>query len=269
MNQSQNESYYSEVAGYYDEDADLGFESRAGGNRSLERIRNDFRNITIRYPFEKALEIGCGPGFDVHWFASNFPGRKFTAVDISARMTELTRARLAKDNLTNAEVVRSDERSLISQFGPGSFDLVYVYFGALNTVENLDAAAAEIRKLLRPGGIAVLTFVNKWYLRELVVQLARFNFKTAFARLGKVWGGYSVTRHLPSHCYSAGRIRRAFREFALLERKGYSILYPAWYNDHKIRNNPAKADRLWNLDQRLQGSPLWAAGEYMLFVFRA
>jgi ubiquinone/menaquinone biosynthesis C-methylase UbiE len=269
MNQPPNESYYSEVATYYDEDADLGFESRAGGNRSLERIRDDFRRITIRYPFEKALEIGCGPGFDVHWFAMNFPERQFTAVDISARMVELAQAKLDKDNLVNASVVQSDERKLTELFGEGNFDLVYVYFGALNTVENLDSAATEIKRLLKPGGVAVLTFVNKWYLRELMVQMARFRFKTAFARLGKVWGGYSVSRHLPSHCYTPRRIRKAFNGFTLLERKGYSIFHPAWYNDHKIRNNPAKADRLWNLDQRLQNTPLWAAGEYLLFVFHA
>ena len=260
--------YYAEVASYYDADAGLGFEARADGNLSLARIRNDFREITVKYPFADALEIGCGPGFDVHWFAQRYPGRKFTAVDISAGMVELARARVEKDELVNARVLKSDERNLTEMFGEQCFDLVYVYFGALNTVENLDAAAVEIRKLLRPGGHAVLTFVNKWYLRELLVQVVKLNFRTAFARLGKVWGGYSVTRHLPSHCYSPGRIGQAFKDFSLLERKGYSIFYPPWYNDHKIRNNPAKADRLWKLDQQVQRTPLWSKGEYTLFVFK-
>jgi SAM-dependent methyltransferase len=262
------ESYYSRVESYYNEDASLGFEARADGNRSLERIRNDFRNITIKYPFKKALEIGCGPGFDVHWFAGRFPDRQFYAADISPGMADLANARINRDKLINATVFISDERQLVARFGEGSFDLVYVYFGALNTVEDLDAAAAEIRKLLQPGGIAVVTFVNKWYLRELLVQVAKMNFKTAFARLGKMWGGYSVTRHLPSHCYSPGRIKNAFKNFTLLERKGYSIIYPPWYNDHKIRNNPSKADRLWEVDQKLQKTPLWKTGEYTLFVFK-
>ncbi len=266
---TSSESYYTKVESYYDEDAVLGFEARADGNRSLERIRNDFRDITIRYPFTHALEIGCGPGFDVHWFAAKYPGRRFTAVDISASMVELTRTRLERDRLSNATVFRSDERTLVEMFGEASFDLVYVYFGALNTVENLHSAAKEIKRLLKPGGIAVVTFVNKWYLRELLVQLVKLNFKTAFARLGKVWGGYSVSRHLPSHCYSPSRIKNAFQDFTLLERKGYSIVYPPWYNDHKIKNNPAKADRLWGMDQKLQNTPFWAHGEYLLFVFRS
>lgn len=268
MSRQNPQSYYSSVESYYDEDAGLGFETRAGGNQSLDRIRNDFREITVRYPFTRALEIGCGPGFDVHWFAKQFPERQFTAVDISASMVALAQARLDKDHLTNARVLKSDERQLAGLFGKGSFDLVYVYFGALNTVENLDFAASEIKTLLKPGGIAVVTFVNKWYLRELFVQMVKLNFRTAFARLGKVWGGYSVTRHLPSHCYAPSRIKAAFKDFRLMERKGYSVFYPPWYNDHKIRNHPEKANRLWEIDQRIQRSPLWAAGEYILFVFR-
>lgn len=269
MKQNHAPTYYSEVASYYDEDAGLGFEARADGNRSLERIRRDFRKITDGYPFTCALEIGCGPGFDIHWFASRYPGREFVAVDISQGMVDLAAARIDRDNLSNARVSRSDERHLVEMFGKERFDLVYVYFGALNTVENLDAAAEEIRMLLKPGGFAVLTFVNKWYLRELLVQVVKLNFKTAFARLGKTWGGYSVTRHLPSHCYSPGRIAKAFKRFTLLDKKGYSIVYPPWYNDHKTRNDPARADRLWTMDQKLQKTPLWAAGEYTLFVFRA
>lgn len=262
-------TYYAEVKEYYDDDASLGFEGRAAGNTSLERIRNDFRRITSKVPFSRALEIGCGPGFDVHWFAAQYPDRHFSAIDISPRMTELAAQRLQRDGLTNATVFCADERGLLKRFGAAAFDLVYVYFGALNTVEDLDAAADEIRRVLKPGGTAVLTFVNKWYLRELIVQLLKLNFKTAFARLGKVWRGYSVTRTLPSHCYSPGRIRKAFAAFSMIERKGYSIVYPPWYNDHKVRNNPGKAARLWEWDTKLQRTPLWSAGEYTLFVFRA
>ena len=104
-------------------------------------------------------------------------------------------------------------------------------------------------------------------MRELIVQMIKLNFKTAFARIGKTWGGYSVDRHLPSHCYSPSFIRKAFNEFSVLEKKGYSIFYPPWYNDHKVRNKPELADKLWAKDQKVQGSLLWSKGEYVLFVF--
>ena len=264
---NKSNNYYQEVADYYDNDAKLGFEKRAYVNTSLERIRNDFRQITIKYDFKDVLEIGCGPGFDVHWFASKFAERNFTAVDISPEMVSLANNKITESDLKNAEAIVSDERSLIDKFGEKSFDLIYVYFGALNTVEDLSESAAIIKKLLREKGIAVLTFVNKWYMRELLVQMIKLNFKTAFARLGKTWGGYSVERHLPSHCYSPSYITKAFKDFKIREKKGYSIFYPPWYNDHKVRNKPELANKLWAKDQRAQGSFLWSKGEYVLFVF--
>ncbi len=263
-----NSDYYTDVATYYDEDVSMGFEARAEVNSSLDRIRNDFRQITIRYPFSKVLEIGCGPGFDIHWFATQYPDKEFVAVDISKEMVKLTQKRLEKDQLKNASVFQADERQLLEKFGHNSFDLIYVYFGALNTVEDLDRSAQQIYDLLQPGGTAVLTFVNKWYLRELVVQMLKLNLKLAFARLGKVWSGYSVSRFLPSHCYSPKRIKKAFSAFKLQKTKGYSIVYPPWYNDHKVKNNPQKADKLWQMDQKLQKTSWWSKGEYTLFVFQ-
>lgn len=265
---NNTDSYYNEVASYYDQDAKLGFEARAYVNTILYRIRNDFRAITTKYEFSDTLEIGCGPGFDIHWFASNYPDKKFTAVDISPEMIKLTNSRLADSKLENAQALVSDERSLIDKFGKQRFDMIYVYFGALNTVDDLGRSASIIYDLLKENGTAVLTFVNSWYLRELFVQMLKLNFKVAFARLGKTWGGYSVDRHLSSHCYSPGYVKKAFSQFKLLEKQGYCIFYPPWYNDHKVKANPKKAEKLWKLDKTLQNSPMWGMGEYTLFVFR-
>lgn len=268
MENQKTGTFHQTVADYYDTDADLGFKQRAEANPLLDKIRNDFRQITVKYPFTKVLEIGCGPGFDVCWFAKNYPEVMVTGVDISPKMVEIANQQIAAQNLNNAKAFVSDERELLDKFGEGSFDLVYVYFGALNTVADLGHSAAKIKKLLKPGGHAVLTFVNKWYLREMVVQALKLNFKTAFARLRKEWGGYSIDRHLPSQCYSPGTIKTAFKDFSLLERKGYSIRYPAWYNPHKVKTNPELAGELWQKDQELQKSWWWSKGEYTLFVFR-
>jgi SAM-dependent methyltransferase len=263
-----SKDYYEAVTSYYDKDADMNFEARAEVNPLLGRIRDDFRRITVKYRFEKALEIGCGPGFDVVWFAAEFPERSFTGVDISENMVSLANKRLAGRRITNATVIRSDERDLLNHFGPGSFDMVFVYFGALNTAADLRIAAARIRELLQPGGHAVLTFVNKWYWREMFVQILKLNFRLAFARLKKEWGGYSIDRYLPSKCYSPGYIKRVFKDFHLLEKQGYSIFYPAWYNYRKWLDRLSETDKKWERDKSLQESFLWSKGEYTLFVFK-
>ncbi|MEJ2596394.1 MAG: class I SAM-dependent methyltransferase [bacterium] len=260
--------FHEQVSAYYDQDVAFGFEKRAGENALLQRIRDDFRQITIKYPFRDVLEIGCGPGFDVAWFANSYPEARITGIDISPKMVELAHHRLRKQHLSNAEVLVMDERKLQEKFGNASFDLIYVYFGALNTVPDLEETASHIYNLLKPGGHTVLTFVNKWYLREMLVQLLKLNFKTAFARLKREWGGYSPNRHLPSRCYSASQIMKIFRQFNLLEKKGYSIIFPAWYNPQKLKGKPEKMKQLWEKDQQIQGTFLWSKGEYILFVFK-
>jgi SAM-dependent methyltransferase len=160
-----------------------------------------------------------------------------------------------------------DERDLSEKFNDGEFSLIFVFFGALNTVDDLKKTAADIARLLEPGGYAVLTFVNKWYLREMLVQLIKGRLKGAFARLRKVWGGYSPDRYLPSRCYSPIAVKKAFSDMNLLSRKGYSIFFPAWYNFKKFIGKGHKLDRLWNLDQKVQKTFLWSKGEYTLFVF--
>ncbi len=260
--------YHNEVADYYDHDARTGYEERAGDNVILARIRGHFRELTLPYVRGDVLEIGCGPGYDVCWLASRFPGSRFTALDISPEMVELTRHRIAGKGVSNAKVLLGDAEHLQTHFSPESMDLVYVYFGALNTVEDLNAAAAEITGILKPGGTAVLTWVNKWYLRELLVQLLKLKPRAAMARLRKTWGGYSTSRFLPSRCYSPGTIINAFSDMECIRKHGYSIVFPAWYNAHKITGNPEKADRLWKLDQMLQKTPFWSCGEYTLFIFQ-
>lgn len=266
--QNQPEQFYNSVSKYYDKDADMNFEARAEVNPLLGRIRSDFRRITAALPYTKALEIGCGPGFDVAWFAAAYPDREITGIDISENMVTLAKKRIASAGYSNARVFRSDERTLEEQFVKESFDLVYVYFGALNTVADLKATAKQIHELLQPGGHAVLTFVNKWYLREIIVQVLKMNFKLAFARLKKVWGGYSPDRYLPSRCYSPGEILRAFKELRLIERKGYSIVYPAWYNYKKWTGKMDRAEKRWKRDEWLQKAFLWSKGEYTLFVLK-
>lgn len=261
-------NYHEKVAKYYDEDVSLGFEQRAGENFILEKIRNDFRKITMKYPLNNTMEIGCGPGFDVVWFAKKHPEHTFSAVDISAEMVKLAGKRIKTEQLKNASVYQASEKELLVKFEHGSFDTIYVYFGALNTVEDLSETAGTIHQLLKPEGVAVLSFVNKWYLRELLVNFLKLKPRSAFARLGNTWGGYSPGRNLPSHCYSPSQIIKSFPGFKLLEKYGYSIFFPAWYNQHKIAGKIKKAEKRWNLDRSLQKTFLWSMGEYTLYVFQ-
>ncbi len=264
----RQKKYYQKVASYYDEDA-RDFEQRYEENPVLQRIRNAFRKITEEIPFECALEIGCGPGFDVEYFASKYPDRQFYAIDISPRMIELARKRCADSRLINTHCAAGTVEDVRELFPDREFDLVFVYFGGLNTVYDLREAARHIRSFCTPDARLVLTFVNRFYLTEIPLWLVKGRFGKAFERITNRWKGYSDFKEIPSRPCSAGDVRRAFSpDFDIVGKQGFSLFYSVWYRSHLLSGLGSKAEWLWNLDRFLSRTPFWNMGEYSLYDMR-
>jgi hypothetical protein len=150
------------------------------------------------------------------------------------------------------------------------FNLVYCYFGAMNTTQDLGQAAELLHGALASDGVAVLTFVTRWYLIEILYECLRLRWRRAFARLKPVWGGYAQAKPLESRCLSPRDVQRSFgRRFELAGHRGYSILYPAWYrNPRWVRSYPRLCQALWRADRVLNRTPLWSLGEYALYILR-
>jgi ubiquinone/menaquinone biosynthesis C-methylase UbiE len=97
----------------------------------------------------RAVDLGCGTGHHTAILATRFD--EVLAVDISAPMLDIARARRARPN------IRYELRDL-SDVNPerdGFFDLVFSA-STLHHVPDLDDALRRIRGLLTPGGGVVL-----------------------------------------------------------------------------------------------------------------
>ena len=108
----------------------------------LDRV---WRRLTVEavvQPGDRVLDACCGTG-DLA-LAAEREGGVVTGVDFSPRM--LVRARKKSETVTWVE---GDLLAL--PFGDASFDAATVGFGVRN-VSDLDAALAELRRVLRPGG---------------------------------------------------------------------------------------------------------------------
>lgn len=80
--------------------------------------------------------------------------KKIIGVDISAGMLEIAKEKIQKKNLTDVfEVALGDSEKL--DFADNTFDAVTVAFGVRN-FENLEQGLAEIRRVLKPGGKAII-----------------------------------------------------------------------------------------------------------------
>lgn len=265
---SDKSTYYSSVGKYYDFDANE-FDERYWRNQVLQYIRQQFREEVVRHDFANILEIGYGTGLDMVHFATVFPDVQVYGLDISDEMWRITAGKIEAAGLRNARAEIGSVEDIHIKFPNTKYDLIYVFFGALNTVQDLDEAARILRSVLNPGGLMVLSFVNKWYLMGMAIEMLKLRFRAAFSRVMPIWGGYSPNRYLPSRCYTPRRIKKAFSGMRLLRSKGFSILHPAWYY-HGLNRIPRRLHRVfWKMDDCLNRTPCWSLGEYTLFVFRA
>jgi SAM-dependent methyltransferase len=97
-------------------------------------------------PGKRALDVGCGPGALTAELASRLGAEHVSAVDPSAPFLEECRSR-------NPGVDVREGRAETLPFEDASFDAVLAQL-VLHFVGDPAAAAAEMRRVLRPGGIA-------------------------------------------------------------------------------------------------------------------
>lgn len=109
-----------------------------------------------RFADRDVLEIGVGLGTDHLQFAR--AGARTSGVDLTQRCIDLTSLRVEQEGL-HSDLRRMDALAL--EFPDDSFDAVYS-FGVLHHTPSLEQAVAEVRRVLRPGGV----FLGGLYSRE-------------------------------------------------------------------------------------------------------
>ena len=101
------------------------------------------------------LEIGCGLGTDGAQFAK--AGANYTGVDLTEAAIELAQRRFELFNLPGKFRTADAERL---DFADESFDLVYSH-GVLHHTPDTAAAVAEIHRILKPGGRAMVMLYHR------------------------------------------------------------------------------------------------------------
>lgn len=107
------------------------------------------------------LEIGPGPGHLAERLLDLLPGARWTGIDIDPSMLETAGAKLRRRGLAErASLVEADVAAL--PFADDTFDLAVTSFSAHHWPDP-GAGFAEIRRVLRPGGVAlVFDFPAAW-----------------------------------------------------------------------------------------------------------
>jgi 2-polyprenyl-3-methyl-5-hydroxy-6-metoxy-1,4-benzoquinol methylase len=115
------------------------------------------------------LEIGCGMGFDSLEFLRR--GVRVTATDLTENAVRIARQHFALENVA-AESVHT-ENALDLSFADATFDAVWSN-GVLHATGDTRHAIQEVRRVLKPGGRAIIShFYRKPSWMYLVSRLGR------------------------------------------------------------------------------------------------
>lgn len=101
----------------------------------------------------RVLDLACGTGDVTLRLAGMLPDALITGADLSVGMLEVARRKLGKaDAPARRRIEFRQADALHMPFADGEFDAVTIAYGVRN-FQNLRAGYAEMRRVLRPGGM--------------------------------------------------------------------------------------------------------------------
>lgn len=122
---------------------------------SRKIVRSEF--LRIAPPTARVLELNAGTGTDALFFASK--GFQVTATDVSSKMAETAKKKVAQHNLQNSVNVLQCNFWDIDLLDSTTYDVVYSNFGGLNCTDHLNQLLPKILGKLKPGGKALLVLM--------------------------------------------------------------------------------------------------------------
>lgn len=158
----------------------------------------------------RVLDVGCGPGFYVAELLERVGVTgAVVGVDVSSDMLNLARSRCGG----HANVTFMEASATALPLDDSSFDAA-LSVQVMEFVDDVDAALAELRRVLRPGGQVVLWDVDwstvSWHSAD----------PERMARVLRVWDGHlrhpSLPRSLTARLRSAG--------FEAISEDGFSFV---------------------------------------------
>ena len=240
-------------------------------------IHTDFIQHHIRRG-DRVLDAGCGPGRFTAVMAKL--GATVTALDLSGRQLELARESIRASELMHEVTgfVQGDITDL-SAFPDGHFDALVCYGGALSYVCELrERAAAELVRIVRPGGMLLISVMSRHGMMANMVRLPMMSM----LRDPEGWRVWRISEdgdlsgvpsragmeHPPMHLFTGDELRCLLPDCSVLELAGSNV---ATFEGSTTIEEVASDEQAWataiNIERELNTSPgLVESGSHIIMV---
>lgn len=129
-----------------------------------------------KYPKNKILEVGFGMGTDLFQFAK--AGSVVAGIDLSQKHLEIAKKRFSLYGV-DADLRLGDAENI--PFNNEVFDVVYS-FGVIHHTPDTKKAINEIYRVLKPGGVAIISVYHKYSAFYFFKILGPYIYKLRFLK---------------------------------------------------------------------------------------
>lgn len=150
LHEANRHSWNAATAAHNSHKADQAAFLRRGGTTLFAEEVELLGDVTGK----RLCHLQCNSGQDTLSIASTL-GAKATGVDISDEAIRFAQ-RLSEDSGIPATFHRTDVYDYLGEVEPSSFDTVFLSYGALCWLSDLDRWATGVARLMRPGGRLVI-----------------------------------------------------------------------------------------------------------------
>lgn len=174
---------------------------------------------------ENILEVGVGMGIDFKQYVKN--GSICYGIDLTEGSIKETRKLLEAYGLEANYLKAMDSENL--EFQDGAFDLVYS-FGVLHHTPDTQKAIGEVRRVLKPGGKAIIMLYSKSWQHYIIRvgiagiigrELFRMPMQELINKYSEAYGFSPLTK-----LYHRSEIKRLFKDFKEVDIGHYHYKVP-------------------------------------------
>lgn len=199
------------------------------------------------------LDLGCGTGT---WAAKlSKSGYAVTCVDLSARMLDAARRKLAEVQDSRATFLHADVSDLAT-LPNGHFALAVAMGEPIGCTSSPLQALREIHRVLDSGGVVIATFDNRLNALDFYLQTAGPDELEDFLRTGRThWLTRDRQEQFEITTYTPSRLRDLFVSagFRVLDLIGKTVL-PMRHHRHLLAESAA--GRRWaQIEKSLHRDP--------------